>query len=231
MSPEHFALIGGVAVMARMGQAHRSTQDIDTAVDQKGAIPSELDVVVDAATSAEKGRAGRVRIGSIEVGGTPAVDLNPEDLPEEEFPAPSSSPIAGFPHSFGVDTPLRPTPRTRHNRDVPRGYTSGAGGHEAPAGTSTVTGQGPKGGEPTSSWEPIRGMTIRWPSPSNGSLVDSLNHAWQRFAPLHTQDDAVNSFELTVRSTLRRVFAIVAYRLPTPPSFVLLTWPWQAHVV
>jgi hypothetical protein len=87
VSLEHFALIGGLAVMARLGQAHRGTQDIDTAVDQEAAIPSELDVVADAVAPAEQERAGRrVKVDSIEVGGTPAVDLNPEDLPEEEFP-------------------------------------------------------------------------------------------------------------------------------------------------
>ena len=88
VSPEHFALIGGLAVMARLGQAHRGTQDIDTTVDQQGAIPSELDVVVDADTAPyEGGRAGRrVKIDSIEVGYTPAADLNPADLPDEEFP-------------------------------------------------------------------------------------------------------------------------------------------------
>ncbi len=42
VSPAHFALIGGLAVMARLGQAHRGTQDIDTAVDQEGTIPSPV---------------------------------------------------------------------------------------------------------------------------------------------------------------------------------------------
>jgi len=87
VSPEHFALIGGLAVMARLGRAHRATQDIDTAVDQKGAIPSELDVVIDAGASTETGSTRRrVNVDSIEVGDTPAADLDPEDLPEEEFP-------------------------------------------------------------------------------------------------------------------------------------------------
>ena len=87
VSPEHFALIGGLAVMARLGQAHRGTQDIDTAVDQEGVIPSELDVVVDAVSSTEEGRTERrVKVDSIEVGGTPAVDLDPDDLPGKEFP-------------------------------------------------------------------------------------------------------------------------------------------------
>ncbi len=87
VSPEHFALIGGLAVMARLGRAHRGTQDIDTAVDQEGAIPSGLVVVVDTDAPAGKGRAGlRVKVDSIEVGDTSAVDLNLEDLPEEAFP-------------------------------------------------------------------------------------------------------------------------------------------------
>lgn len=86
VSPEHFALIGGLAVMARLGQAHRGTQDIDTAVDRSGALPSELDVAVDAAASTEEERTGRrVKVDSIEVGGTPALDLDPDDLPGEEF--------------------------------------------------------------------------------------------------------------------------------------------------
>lgn len=87
VSPEHFALIGGLAVMARLGQAHRGTQDIDTAVDQEGVIPSELDVVVDATAPADEEPVRRsVKVDSIEVGGTPAVDLNRDDLPDEEFP-------------------------------------------------------------------------------------------------------------------------------------------------
>jgi hypothetical protein len=86
VSPEHFALIGGLAVMARLGHAHRGTQDIDTAVDHEGTIPSHLDVVVDPAASNEKRLASRpVKVDSIEVGGTPALDMDPEDLPEEEF--------------------------------------------------------------------------------------------------------------------------------------------------
>ena len=87
VSAEHFALIGGLAVMARLGQAHRGTQDIDTAVDRERAIPSELDVVFDAAPSTEKvATRQRVKVDSIEVGDTSAVDLSPENLPEEEFP-------------------------------------------------------------------------------------------------------------------------------------------------
>jgi hypothetical protein len=86
VSAEHFALIGGLAVMARLGQAHRGTQDIDTAVDQEGTIPSRLDVVIDPSASADEGPASRpVKVDSIEVGGTPALDMDPEDLPEEEF--------------------------------------------------------------------------------------------------------------------------------------------------
>jgi len=86
VSSKHFALIGGLAVMARLGQAHRGTQDIDTAVAQGGTIPSELDVVVDTAASTEKGSTRRrVKVDSIEVGGTSAADLNPDDLPEDEF--------------------------------------------------------------------------------------------------------------------------------------------------
>ena len=86
VSPEHFALIGGLAVMARLGQAHRATQDIDTAVDQEGTIPSHLDVVVDPAALNDKRPASQpVKVDSIEVGGTPALDMDPEDLPEEEF--------------------------------------------------------------------------------------------------------------------------------------------------
>ena len=87
VAPEHFALIGGLAIMARLGQAHRSTQDIDTAVDEEGTIPSELDVVVDATPSTEGvSTRRRVKVDSIDVGDTSAVDLSPESLPEDEFP-------------------------------------------------------------------------------------------------------------------------------------------------
>ena len=87
VSTERFALIGGLAVMARLGQAHRVTQDIDTAVGQGGPIPSEVGVVVDTADPAGKmSPDSRVKVDAIDVGATPAIDLSPEELPDEEFP-------------------------------------------------------------------------------------------------------------------------------------------------
>jgi hypothetical protein len=84
VSPAHFALIGGLAVMARLGQAHRGTEDIDTAVDQVGTIPSHLDVVLDPAASNAEKRANRpVMVDSIEVGDTPALDLDAETYPRK----------------------------------------------------------------------------------------------------------------------------------------------------
>jgi hypothetical protein len=85
VSAQHFALIGALAVMARLGQAHRGTRDIDAAVDQEGTVPTSLDLVVDLATSNEKSVNLSVKVDSIEVGGTPALDMAPEDLPDEEF--------------------------------------------------------------------------------------------------------------------------------------------------
>jgi hypothetical protein len=86
VSLEHFALIGGLAVMARLGRTHRGTQDIDTAVDQEGTMPTSIAVVIEDAGSTEGGpRRQQVGVDSIEVGSTPAIDLQPVDLPEEEF--------------------------------------------------------------------------------------------------------------------------------------------------
>src|ERR1039457_4469555 len=99
VSTERFALIGGLAVMARLGQAHRVTQDIDPAVGQGGPIPSEVGVVVDTADPAGKmSPDSRVKVDAIDVGATPAIDLSPEELPDRKVPslrrwAPGSPPL------------------------------------------------------------------------------------------------------------------------------------------
>jgi len=84
--PAEFALIGGLAVMTRLGRVHRVTDDLDAAAQGIDGGPSRLSVLVGGGGS---GRAGRpvegVKVDCIDVGSTPAADLDPGALPEDQF--------------------------------------------------------------------------------------------------------------------------------------------------
>jgi hypothetical protein len=78
---DDFAVIGGLAVMVRLESAHRATDDLDTVASQHGDEPTAVDVVVAADPDALEG----TKVDCIAVGDTPAVDLSPGDLPEDEL--------------------------------------------------------------------------------------------------------------------------------------------------
>ena len=86
VTPGTFALIGGLAVMTRLGQVHRATDDIDGVSEQVGDSPSDVAIVL-----GEAGRAGSghpiegVKIDHIDVGDTPAADIPAVDLPASEW--------------------------------------------------------------------------------------------------------------------------------------------------
>ena len=81
IGPESFALIGGLAVMTRLGGAYRATDDIDTATEQTSdERHSPLFVLTHDAAGLAKPLPGGGRVDCIEVG-TAAVDLHPADLP------------------------------------------------------------------------------------------------------------------------------------------------------
>lgn len=81
-----FALVGGLAVMTRLGRVHRATDDLDAAAQSVDGGPSRLSILVGGAES----RRGRqsvegVKVDCIDVGSTPAADLARGDLPDDEF--------------------------------------------------------------------------------------------------------------------------------------------------
>jgi len=81
-----FALIGGLAVMTRLGRVHRATDDLDAAAQSVEGGPSRLSILVG---GGESGRGRRsvegVKVDCIDVGSTPAADLDAGDLPDDEF--------------------------------------------------------------------------------------------------------------------------------------------------
>ncbi len=80
-----FAIIGGLAVMTRLGRVHRATDDLDAAAQSVDGGPSRLSVLV----GGDSGRAQRlvegVKVDCIDVGSTSAADLDPGTLPEDQF--------------------------------------------------------------------------------------------------------------------------------------------------
>ena len=81
-----FALIGGLAVMTRLGRVHRITDDLDAAAQSIDDGPSRLSILVG---GGEGGRQRRtvegVKVDCIDVGATQAAELDPTDLPDDEF--------------------------------------------------------------------------------------------------------------------------------------------------
>lgn len=84
--PSEFALIGGLAVMTRLGRVHRVTDDLDAAAQSVDGGPSRLSILVG---GGESGRARHpvegVKVDCIDVGSTPAADIDPGSLPEDQF--------------------------------------------------------------------------------------------------------------------------------------------------
>lgn len=77
-----FAVIGGLAVMARLHGAHRVTDDLDTVATQRGDQPTAVEGVV--AADGVDGLLGGTKIDCIAVGDVPARELSPEHLPDAE---------------------------------------------------------------------------------------------------------------------------------------------------
>jgi len=78
-----FAVIGGLAVLAHLGGAHRVTDDLDTVAAQRGDAPSAVELLV-----AERGTAGAIlgtKVDAIAVGDIPAAALPSSELPTDEL--------------------------------------------------------------------------------------------------------------------------------------------------
>jgi hypothetical protein len=81
-----FALIGGLAVMTRLGRVHRATDDLDAAAQSTADGQSRLSILVGGAESGRERRTVEgVKVDCIDVGPTMAVDLDPRHLPNDEF--------------------------------------------------------------------------------------------------------------------------------------------------
>jgi len=100
VEPGTFALVGGLAVMARLRQVHRATEDIDGVSQQVGDHPSAVAVVLGETSPGTKPRpiAG-VKIDHIDVGAVPAVEIPASDLPEDEWDR-----AFVLAHRWGLDT-------------------------------------------------------------------------------------------------------------------------------
>lgn len=77
-----FAVIGGLAVLARLEGAHRVTDDLDTVATQHGDEPTAVEAVV--AADGVDGLLGGTKIDCIAVGDVPAAELLAEHLPDAE---------------------------------------------------------------------------------------------------------------------------------------------------
>ncbi len=80
---DDFALIGGLAVMTRLGRVHRATNDLDAAAATVGEGPSRLAVLVGA--GARRHQVEGVTVDCIDVGPVAAADLDPASLPDDEL--------------------------------------------------------------------------------------------------------------------------------------------------
>ena len=82
---EEFAVIGGLAVLARLQGAHRITYDLDTVATQHGDEMTAVEAVV--GTDGVDGLLLGTKIDCIAVGDVPASDIAPDLLPEGEAAA------------------------------------------------------------------------------------------------------------------------------------------------
>ena len=81
-SSAEFAVIGGLAVLARLGGAHRVTDDLDTVATQHGDEPTVVEAVV--AAQGIDGSLKGTKVDCIAVGDVPAAELSVEQLPDVE---------------------------------------------------------------------------------------------------------------------------------------------------
>jgi hypothetical protein len=110
--PGTFALIGGLAVMTRLGSIHRVTDDIDGVTEQLGDDPSDVAIVLGGS-----GRSGvrrlidGVKIDHIDVGDTPAAQIPSAALPDDEWDR-----AFVLAHRWGLDSATPVTIRAMRKR-------------------------------------------------------------------------------------------------------------------
>ena len=81
-SSAEFAVIGGLAVLARLEGAHRVTDDLDTVATQHGDEPTVVEAVI--AVQGVGGLLKGTKVDCIAVGDVPAAELSAEQLPDVE---------------------------------------------------------------------------------------------------------------------------------------------------
>ncbi len=81
-SPAEFAVIGGLAVLARLEGAHRVTDDLDTVATQHGDEPTVVEAVI--AAQGVDGLLKGTKVDCIAVGDVPAAELSADHLPDVE---------------------------------------------------------------------------------------------------------------------------------------------------
>ncbi len=81
-STAEFAVIGGLAVLARLEGAHRVTDDLDTVATQHGDEPTVVEAVI--AAQGVDGLLKGTKVDCIAVGDIPAAELSAEHLPDAE---------------------------------------------------------------------------------------------------------------------------------------------------
>jgi len=92
-----FAVIGGLAVLARLQGAHRVTYDLDTVATQHGDELTAVEAVI--STEGVDGLLLGTKIDCIAVGDVPASDISPDLLPEGEADC-----IFVLAHRWALDT-------------------------------------------------------------------------------------------------------------------------------
>ena len=92
-----FAVIGGLAVLARLQGAHRVTYDLDTVATQHGDELTAVETVI--GTEGVDGLLLGTKIDCIAVGDVPASDISPDLLPEGE-----ADRIFVLAHRWALDT-------------------------------------------------------------------------------------------------------------------------------
>ena len=92
-SSAEFAVIGGLAVLARLEGAQRVTDDLDTVATQHGDEPTVVEAEI--AAQGVDGLLKGTKVDCIAVGDVPAAELSAEHLPDVEEDPSSCSPTVG----------------------------------------------------------------------------------------------------------------------------------------
>lgn len=110
-SSAEFAVIGGLAVLARLGGAHRVTDDLDTVATQHGEELTVVEAVV--AARGIDGSLKGTKVDCIAVGDVPAAELSAEHLPDME-----EDRIFVLSHRWALDTAEELTLVTQANGTI-----------------------------------------------------------------------------------------------------------------